>query len=105
MGPGPGDALVELVGKPLKPEYLFYVAWEGNRTPVLVVVVYGPPDRLLTCSGYSHKILVGDWNVDMSEPSKPNSRYMRNILTELSLQLVGTGPTHHTDNTHTPESM
>ena len=59
-------------GKPLKPEYLFCMVWEGNRTPTLVAVVYRPSDVSLTsgrqfldrlsscCSDYSHEILMCD---------------------------------------------
>ena len=34
----------EQTGKPLKPEYLFCSVWEGNSAPVLIALVYRPPD-------------------------------------------------------------
>ena len=42
-----------------------------------------------------------DWNAEISDPSNLDSRYMSNILGELSFQLVDTGPTHNTGDTHT----
>ena len=71
-------------GKPLKPEYLFCKVWEGNSPPIFVAVIYKPPDvplktdrRLLStlrscCSEYSHKVIMGDWNVDMSNTQNWN---------------------------------
>ena len=44
---------------------------------------------------------MGDWNADMPDPSNTDSHYMSNIMGKLSLQLIDTGPTHHTGNTHT----
>ena len=100
-------------GKPGKPEYLFCSVWEGNRSPLLVVVVYRPPDvplrsdrrflqLLRTCSlDYSHKIIMGDRNADMLDESKSDVRFMRGLENELSLKLINTGPSHHTENNDT----
>ena len=54
------------LGKPMKPEYLFCKLWEKASVPVLVVLVYKPPDvpiisdrkliSLLRSAGCSHKI-------------------------------------------------
>ena len=99
--------------KPGKPEYLFCSVWEGNCSPLLVVVVYRPPDvplrsdrhflqLLRTCSlDYSHKIIMGDWNADMLDGSKADVRFIRGLESELSLKLINTGPSHHTENNDT----
>ena len=100
-------------GKPLRPEYLLGAVWEGNAAPTLVALVYRPPDvslradrkfvRLLrsTCSNYSHKIIMGDWNADMLDSDSSDSSFVRILIDELSLKLVETGPTHHTANNDT----
>ena len=100
-------------GKPLKPEYLFCKVWEGNSPPIFVAVIYKPPDvplktdrRLLStirscCSEYSHKVIMGDWNLDMSNTQNSYSRYICKYMEELSLKMIQTGPTHHTGDKHT----
>ena len=94
-------------GKPLLPEYISCAVWEEHSPPTLIVLVYRPPYvptrsdkqlvRLLrsTCSDYSHKIIMGDWNADMSTQHCPDSRFIRELMAELSLKLVETGPSHH----------
>lgn len=100
-------------GKPGRPEYLFCSVWEGNCSPILVVVVYRPPDVLMRsdrrflqllrtcCLDYSHKVLMGDWNADMLDERKPDTRFMRGLENELSLKLINTGPSHHTESRDT----
>ena len=99
--------------KPLRPEYLLCAVWEGNAAPTLVALIYRPPDvslradkklvRLLrhTCSSYSHKIIMGDWNTDMLDSESSDSRFVRSLIDELSLKLIDTGPSHHTANEDT----
>ena len=91
--------------KPLLPEYI--TVWEEHSPPTLIVLVYRPPNvpirsdkqlvRILrsACSDYSHKIIMGDWNADMSTQNCPDSRFIRELMAELSLKLVETGPSHH----------
>ena len=114
-------------GKPLKTEYIFCAVWEGHSSPTLVVLVYRPPDvplrpvkqadtsldvptpsdrqlvKLLrsACSDYSRKIIMGDWNADMSDPKSSDAKFVRELMAELSLKLVNTGPSHHTTHSDT----
>ena len=95
-------------GKPLKPEFMFCSVWEGTSTPVLIVLKYHPldvsirSDRQLiellrsTSSNFSHKAVIGDWNVDMLTPDDSDTRFLNDIMSEMSLKLVNTGPSHHT---------
>ena len=96
------------VGKPRKPEYIFCTVWEGDSPPIFVAVVYRPTDvtfssdpqfmnRLRSCcSEYRHKIIMDDWNVDMSNPSDPDYQSIWKLINGESLKLIETGPTHHT---------
>ena len=71
---------------------------------IFVAVVYRPSDvtfssdpqfmnRLRSfCSEYNHKIINGDWNVDMSNPSRPDYQSMREIVNEEFLKLIESGP-------------
>ena len=80
-----------LSGIPGKPEYLFCLVWEGNRSLLLVVVVYRPadvplrsdrhfPQLLRTCSlDYSHKIIMIDWNADFLDVGQAGVRLMRGL--------------------------
>ena len=44
---------------------------------------------------------MGDWNADMLDSESSDSRFMRRLIDELSLQLINTGPFHHTANKDT----
>ena len=48
------------------------------------------------CSEYSHKIIMSDWNVHMSNPIDPDYQSMRKLINGESLKLIETGPTHYT---------
>ena len=88
-------------GKPLKLEYIFCGVWEECSPPTLIVLVYRPPDvpirshkqlvRLLcsACSDQSHKIIMRDWIADTSAQHCSKSRFMRELMADLSLKLVG----------------
>ena len=94
--------------KPLKPEYIFCSVWEGSSAPTLIFLIYLPPDvsirsdrqliKLLrsTSSDFSHKAVIGDWNANMLAPNNSDTRFVKDIMSELSLKLVPTGPSHHT---------
>ena len=98
----------ERLGKPLKPEYIFCSVWEGYSAPTLIVLVYRPPDvsirsdrRLIQLlrsmsPDFSHKAIIGDWNADMLFLSDSDTRFLTNIMDELSVKLINTGPSHHT---------
>ena len=87
---------------------MFCSVWEGTSTPTLIVLVYRPPDvsirsdrqliELLrsTSSNFSHKAVIGDWNADILTPDDSDTRFLTNIMTELSMKLINTGPSHHT---------
>ena len=74
--------------------------WEADSPPIFVVVICRPPDvafcsdphfikRLRPCcSEYSHKIIIGDWNIDMSDPRDPDYKSMREFIDAESLQLI-----------------
>ncbi|KAG7196749.1 hypothetical protein KM043_000050, partial [Ampulex compressa] len=99
-------------GKPGIPEYLFCSVETGNSPPVLVGVIYRPPrvpfqlgsdlfDVLRDlCDGFSHKIIMGDLNADMTSRSDDALTITR-LGEELSLGLVQHGPTHHVGDSHT----
>ena len=94
-------------GKPGKPEYLLCSVWEGNCSPLLVVVVYWPPDvplqsdrrflqLLRTCSlDYSPKIIMDNCNevVTKISPrgvtwnSKPRWRLLKSICIYVSINM------------------
>ena len=73
--------------------------------PLLVVLIYRPPDvkirsdpkliRLLrfTYSEFSNMIIMVHLNADMFSHSNPDTKYIRELMDELSLKLVSTGPT------------
>ena len=44
---------------------------------------------------------MGDWNADKLDGSKADVRFMRELESELSLKLINTGPSHHTENNDT----
>ena len=95
----------EQVGKPLKPEYLLCSIWQGDSAPILIALIYRPPDvsirsdyefidllRLHT-QDYSHKIIMGDWNANLLDASNSDTRFLNNLKSDLSLKSVETaGP-------------
>ena len=101
------------MGKPLKPEYLFYSIWEGNSSPTLIALVYRPPDVSIRpdqtfieslrtySSDFSHKVIIGDWNANMLDSNNSDTRYLNNLTMDLSLNLVNTGVSHHSDGNDT----
>ena len=94
-------------GKPMRSEYLFCSVWEGNSSPLLIVLIYRPPDvqirsdpRLFTllrsaCSKFSNKFVMGDLNADMLCYTNSDTRCIRDQMDEMSLTLVNTGLSHH----------
>ena len=44
---------------------------------------------------------MGDWNIDMSDPRDPDYKSLREFIDAESLQLIETGPTHHTEGRDT----
>ena len=48
-------------------------------------------------SEYSHKVVVGDWNADMLTPTNSDTRFLNNLMNDLSLKLIDTGASHHTN--------
>ena len=95
-------------GKSRKPEYIFCTVWEGDSPPIFVAVMYRPPDVALCsepqfinrlrscCAEYSHKIIMRDCNIYMSDPRDPDYQSMRELIDTESLQLIETEPNHHT---------
>ena len=54
---------------------------------------------LHTCSlDYNHKTIMVDWNAAMTDKNKTEVRFKRRLESELSLKLINTGPSHHTEN-------
>ena len=41
---------------------------------------------------------MGDWNADLLDSESSDSRFVRSLIDELSLNLIDTGPSHHTAN-------
>ena len=88
----------------MRPEYIFCSVWEGNSPPILIVL-YRPPDvlirpdpRLFTllrsiCPEFSNRIIMGDLNADMLCNTNSDTKCIRDLMDELSLSLVNTGPT------------
>ena len=82
--------------------------WEGKSPPILIVLVYRPPDvplrsdrhflRLLrsTYADYSHKAIMGDWNTDMSDLGYSDFWFVLELMAELLLNIIDTEPSHHT---------
>ena len=107
------SSTTEQAGKPLQPEFLFCSVWEGNSAPTLIALIYRPPDVNIRSdqdfinslrthySDYSHKIVIGDLNVNMLDTSNSDTRYLNNIVTDLTIKLVDTGPSHHAENRST----
>ena len=99
-------------GKSGIPEYLFCEVQQGDSPPISIGVIYRPPKIAMQadsgllntlrelCGDYSHKIIMGDLNSDMSS-SADDAKTIKRLAGELSLQLVQHGSTHHTPNSHT----
>ena len=92
---------------------MFCSVWEGNSTPTLIAAVYRPPDvnirsddkfieSLRTFSSdFSHKVIIGDWNANMFDPNDSDTKFLANLMSDLSLKLVNTGASHHSKNNDT----
>ena len=88
----------------MKPEYLMCRVWGEETPPVLVFLIYRPPDvsfhadsELFThlrdlSSSYSHKIIMGNLNVDLLVDST-KSRFIKSLVNELSLKIIDHGAT------------
>ena len=61
------------------------------QDPILAV-------RLLcsTCYEFSNKIIIGDLNADILCDNKADSKWIRDLMNELSFKFVNMEPTHHT---------
>ena len=77
---------------------------EQAGSPLLVAVIYRPPDVSLrdpelanalrvTCPEYSQKIIMGDLNSNLLSHSS-DTRNLRDLFSEISLKVVNHGPTH-----------
>ena len=87
------------LGKPMKPEYLMCCVRGEEVPPVLICLLYRPPDvsfnadpDLFTnlrdlCSSYSHKIIMGDLNADLLLDNS-KSDFVKRLFNELSLQVI-----------------
>ena len=101
-------------GKPGIPEFIFCSVQHGNSPPILVGVIYRPPKIAMQkdtaffnvlrdlCSEYSHKIIMGDLNADLSSSGTvADAKTVKRLARELSLQIIQHGPTHHKRKSHT----
>ena len=104
----------EGLGRPSIPEYLFCEVQQGSSSPILIGVIYRPPhiamqkntdlfDKLKELSSdYSHKLIMGDFNADLSLAADADAHTIRNLAKDLNLKVVQHGPTHrHTPNSYT----
>ena len=103
----------EQVGKPLRPEYLLCSIWQGNSAPILIAIIYRPPDVNIRTDNtfinslrshtqdYSHKIIMGDWNANMLDNSNSDTRFLNDLTSDLSVKLVNTGSSHHSEGNDT----
>ena len=94
----------EQKGKRKLPEFIFCSLKDCKNPPVLVTVIYRPlkiaflknsnlVNTLRAVLGdYSHKIIMGDLNTDFQR-GRHDAKFVRNLASELSLQLVQHGPT------------
>ena len=55
----------------------------------------------LTCFEFSNLIIMGDLNADMLSHSNSDTKYIRDLMNELSLKLLNTVPTHHSPSRDT----
>ena len=95
--------------KPKVPEYQACQIWQEEGPFVLVVVIYRLPkiafkQKLLSlpsklCPVYSHKVIMGDLNADLSSPD--GAGVVRDLASEFSLKLLDYGPTHKVGTSHT----
>ena len=71
----------------------------AETPPIFVCLIYRPPYVLFDenpqflsnirdlCSGYSHKIIMGDINTDMLTDNS-NTSFVKRLFNELSLQVI-----------------
>ena len=91
-------------GKPKKVKFIICVVWSKRILPLLVAVIYRPPDVSLrdpkfvnalrnTCPEYSQKMIMGDLNANLLQDSS-DTRYLWDLIGNISLKVVNHGPTH-----------
>ena len=102
----------QVCNKPGKPEYIFCFLKSGSSEPMLVSVIYRPPDvpfikntnfadkLKFHCSNYSRKIIMGILNANLLQDDC-EANYVRKLSAELSLQLAQHGQTNHIRISHT----
>ena len=107
----------ECEGKPGRPEFLMYTVQQDTSPPILVCVAYRPPhipfrtqpnvkssqlleSLKLYCGDYSHKIIMGDLNANVLKDIV-DARFVRNLVDDLSLQIVDHGATHRKNQSRT----
>ena len=86
----------ELKGKPKLPEFVFCSINDCKNPPVLVAVIYRPPEIAFlknsnlvntlwaVLGDYSHKIIMGDLNADLQR-GRHDVKFARNLPPKLSL--------------------
>ena len=74
------------------------------KLPLIIVHLTSQSDLTVTsfnCSIltvliiHSYKIVTGDWNANMLEQNESDIRFVTDLMNDLSLKLVNTGPSHH----------
>lgn len=100
------------IGKPGRPEFIFCEVSGAHCSPIFVAVVYRPPHApfihgsefvpqlVAHMQGYSHKIILGDFNADQLTDSD-DSKFVRQLMADNSLKLAQHGATHHTGTSDT----
>ncbi|XP_015117961.1 uncharacterized protein LOC107041750 [Diachasma alloeum] len=98
------------IRKPGLPKYLFCEIAGHGVFPIFVAVVYRPPDApffegtdfvpslQLHLQSNSTKVILGDFNADQLSLMKHDARIVRSLCSDLGLQQVLYGPTHHTSD-------
>ena len=91
--------------KPKTTEYILGCMNIGKTDPILVSVVYRPPDvKIPTMQGffdhlklysgdYNSKIILGDFNANLLQNSN-DAIFLQDMTSELALKVVKHGPTH-----------
>ena len=95
------SSLTTQKGKPMRPEYLFCYVWEGNSPPLLVVLIYKPPYLQIRSDPRLLNVIMGYLNADMLSNTNSDTKCIHELMDELSLSVVNTGPTHHSSSRDT----
>ena len=105
----------EVKGKPLQVEYIICRVWGNGFPPILVCLIYRPPKISFTanpqfltdlrdyCSSYSHKVVMGDFNADLLS-NDSDTKFIRQLNCELSLQIVQHKATHRPSGHDEPKT-